>query len=299
MSHLKVRSGSDFHLEFFADAFNSQNISVVESTVNKIIPPLDTDHETVLVLSGDIATVRKSGILINFFKHLLPRFKHVIYVFGNHEHYHGNIHTTFPVFEDLLENHLSEDYSKLTLAGNTPVKVVIDSVTFLCGTLWTDYGGKDAEKVHKLIEAYITDHRAIKSLDGKGVTAKELIAIHTKTVKQFGKWMSKEDTSSFVVCTHHMPSFAAVDPQYMTDDQVTRTLNHAFASNLDDFILQYRPAFWTFGHTHTKFYGKIGNTQLICNPHGYPQEKNLLYGNFDKYNMFEVQKYDRRNRERH
>lgn len=300
MRYLKVRSVSDLHLEFFADSFNSTISSVNESALNRVIPPLDTDAETVLILSGDIATCRKSGILVNFFKLLLPRFKHVIYVFGNHEHYHGNLYSTLPIVEDLLQNNLGEDFSKLTLAGNQPVKVVVDSVTFLCGTLWTDYGGDDATNVHKLVEAYITDHRAIKNLEGKGVTAKELIAIHKKTVKQFGKWMNKQDTSSYVVCTHHMPSFSAVDPQYMTDDQVTRTLNHAFASNLDDFIQKYQPAFWTFGHTHTKYFGKIGNTQLICNPHGYPQEKSILYGNFDKYNMFEVQKqYDRRDRERH
>lgn len=300
MAFLKVRSVSDLHLEFFADSFLSSTNSVVESAVNRIIPPLDSDIDSVLVLSGDIATTRKSEILVNFFKVLLPRFKHIIYVLGNHEHYHGNLYSTLPIFEDILQNAFGEEFSKLTLAGNTATKVVIDGVTFLCGTLWTDYGGEESTKIHKLVEAYITDHRAIKNMENKGVTAVELIDIHKKTLKQFSKWMHNKDTSTYVICTHHMPSFLAVDPKYLTDDQVTRTLNHAFASNLDDFIKKFKPAFWTFGHTHTKFFGKIGNTQLICNPHGYPQEKNIVYGSFDKFNMFEVKKpHDRKDRKRH
>ena len=284
----KVREVSDLHLEFFADSFLAVDSSACVPIVDRLIPPLDSDADTVLILSGDIVTVRKAGILVNLFKVLIPRFKHIIYVFGNHEHYHGYLHSTFPVFEDLLQNALCEDYEKITMAGNEPVKKVIDGVTYLCGTLWTDCGGRSDIYAHNTIQSYITDHRAIKSLNHRGITALELIDIHEKTLKQFGKWMNKKDTSRFVICTHHLPSFQAVDAQYLTDDQVTRTLNHAFASNLDAFILKYKPAFWVFGHTHTKFFGKIGSSQLICNPNGYPGEKNIALGNFDKYNMFEV-----------
>lgn len=52
------------------------------------------------------------------------------------------------------------------------------------------------------------------------------------------------------------------------------TMNGAFTSNLDEFILDHpHVALWTHGHTHHTFDYAIGDTRIVCNPHGYPGEK--------------------------
>jgi hypothetical protein len=175
---------------------------------------------------------------------------------------------------------------KVTVAGNIPVKKKIGDITFLCGTLWTDYDKGNIE-THALVSRCISDHRTILNDDRTGVTPTQFAEIHNATVAKFGEWMEGQDNSKTVICTHHMPSFDAVDPQYLLDP-TTRRLNHAFATHLNDFILKYQPAMWTFGHTHTKFFSKIGETQLVCNPLGYPQENNLSRGRFITENVFSL-----------
>jgi hypothetical protein len=186
---------------------------------------------------------------------------------------------------DALAQSLPDNlFKKVTVVGNDPVEKKIGDVRFLCATLWTDYGPPE---VHAMINRYIRDHSTITNDDGSYVTPTQLSLVHHATVAKFGEWMEGQDNGKTVVCTHHMPSFQAVDPMYMTDP-TTRMLNHAFTSNLDDFILKHQPAIWTFGHTHTRYFGKIGNTQLVCNPLGYPQENNQRKGVYDSENLMSL-----------
>ena len=75
---------------------------------------------------------------------------------------------TYPTIVNALKDGLSEeDFNKITIAGNDPVKIKIEGVTFLCGTLWTDYGDSEinAEQIQKCISTYINDHKTIKNMD--------------------------------------------------------------------------------------------------------------------------------------
>lgn len=282
-----IREVSDLHLEFCYDQYDAPT-GLAAERLSTIIPHLPEDSETVLIVGGDLATARRVGRIGTFLRLVLPRFKHVIYVLGNHEHYNFVMDETLPtIWEEVSKDGMP---TNLTIAGNVPEKVEIDGVTFLCGTLWTNYGGADAEEVHALVKRHITDHKVIFTKDIHGthaVSPRELSLIHRKTLEQFAEWMEGADTSRTVICTHHMPSFTAVDPRFMMD-AISRVLNHAFASDLDDFILKYRPAVWTFGHTHARFFGKVGTTQLICNPFGYPNEGNLQSGVYDPMMRFDI-----------
>ena len=71
-----------------------------------------------------------------------------------------------------------------------------------------------------------------------------------------------------IVITHHAPSIKSVPKEYVSDP-----VTSAYASNLEDFILEHQPMYWIHGHIHTPCQYNIGETKVICNPHGYIDEK--------------------------
>ena len=71
---MKMRFMSDLHLEF--GPFE--------------IPTLDDDADTVLVLAGDVAPAKRPALYKDFIRDAVSRFKHVIWIQGNHEHYGGS-----------------------------------------------------------------------------------------------------------------------------------------------------------------------------------------------------------------
>lgn len=288
---LKIRSCSDLHLEFFYDTFDTPSRQASEK-LEEILPPLPDDANTVLIVAGDLATAKRARRFDSFFQLAGPRFRHIIFVLGNHEHYGSHLDESIMFIEDAAERVFGYPYDdKITIAGNEPVRVEIDGVVFLCGTLWTDYGVKAANgdhetmsTTHLMVARYITDHKVIMTDNGPA-TPTQLHQVFKRTVEKFGEWMQNRDNARTVVITHHMPSMQAVHPMYMSDE-TTRVLNHAFASDLDDFILQHQPAMWFFGHTHTQFDGMIGKTRLFCNPLGYPHERKGRP--YDTTQVFEV-----------
>lgn len=276
-----IREVSDLHLEHHYDLFDAPTPGALAKLL-EILPPLPEDSESVLVIGGDIATIRRVYRIITLLKMVIPRFKYVIYVLGNHEHYGVVMDDSMTILHEAIATHIGPT-ANLSVVGNNPAVINIDDYRFLCGTLWTDYGTHldDAREISSLISTYITDHKLITKPDGAPYYPCDLAKIHEATVAKFGEWMEGRDNSKTIVCTHHMPSFQAVHPMYAKGDRTTLLLNHAFASNLDDFILKHQPAAWTFGHTHTQYRGKIGKTQLFCNPLGYPKEGNARTGIYD------------------
>lgn len=285
-----IRQVSDLHLEHHYDTFDKLSPAVV-AKVEELIPSLPEDSESVMVIGGDIATIRKVERILTLLSVIIPRFKHVIYILGNHEHYGVAMDESFDILMKAIAENLSDEcIKKLTVAGNDPVNVTIDGIRFLCGTLWTDYG-KDMLKMDQIrmyVGLYITDHKVIRKSKGGVFSPQDLAEIHKATLEKFDEWLSAGDNRKTVVCTHHMPSFDAVHPKYATGDEVTRMLNHAFASDLNDFIKKHNPFAWTFGHTHTDYYKKLGNTLLVCNPHGYPKEGNAFSGVYTPFMRFEI-----------
>lgn len=269
---LMIRIVSDVHLEFHHDVFMIPNDRANEKLL-EILPKNPDDKDTVLIVAGDVASATQPQRIITFLGHVLPRFKHVIYVLGNHEHYRGNLTTTQGIITKVVADELGE-CSNLTIAGNNVEEVSIDGVRFLCATMWTDYGAATPNKdyIRKIISCYINDHKAISLAKG-AVQPDTLADIFAATVMEFGLRLSGKDNSKTVIVTHHMPSFSAVHPQYRSNDTVTKCLNHAFASDLDDFICEHKPAAWIFGHTHSAYHSNVGDTQIICNPRGYPLER--------------------------
>ncbi len=72
-----------------------------------------------------------------------------------------------------------------------------------------------------------------------------------------------------VVISHHLPHERSMNAQY-----ASAITNGAFISNLDElFDLPGSPDFWLHGHTHASANYKVGRTQVVCNPLGYPRDE--------------------------
>lgn len=248
----------------------------------------NTKGADVLILSGDICVAKdllerdsynirgendRSNKFHQFFEECCNNFPHVVYVMGNHEHYHGD----FALTESTLRTHFS--YLKnLHLLEKQTVK--IGDVTFIGGTLWTDMNKEDPHTLYS-IKGYMNDYRIIEDSaktvhyrdnDGNYQTRtgkfspERSVTEHKAMLKLIDDVCVGLPNEKIVVVGHHAPSKLSTKPKYQNDTM----MNGAYSSDLSEFILD-RPMIkvWTHGHTHDKFDYMIGSTRIVCNPRGY------------------------------
>jgi Icc-related predicted phosphoesterase len=297
---MKIALCSDLHLEF--GPIELQN----------------TNNADVLILGGDICTVAdiiegsldsfmagaKSKRIVDFFKNCSAQFPHVVYVMGNHEHYHGDFATSGNKIKSLLESNM---LSNVYLLEKESKK--IDDVTFVGGTLWTDMNN-DNEMTKFHVTRRMNDFQCVQNstrMVTRTVPLYELNPNYTPDGKNGGKYLQneagfhikigekkKQEPSSFspqdafddhkkmlqyiqsviegkfdekfVVVGHHAPSRLSTHPRYKHDT----LMNGAYSSSLDEYILEHpQIKLWTHGHTHDRFDYMVGSTRVVCNPRGY------------------------------
>lgn len=277
---MKIAVASDIHLEF--------------GPTDKIKNPGDVD---VLILSGDICVARdlmeyeplvsesmrfgKSDRYHEFFGNCVREFPHVIYVVGNHEHYHGDFkYTTSDLKKRLgyLKNLHILDKETFEL----------DDVVFVGGTLWTDMNKEDPLTLHG-IARMMNDFRCVdnsnrvvnyKTFDDPENPDKptfrtrparfcpeDAVEDHKKMLDYIKiVYDNTPPWKQVVVVGHHTPSHFSCHEKYKDDS----LMNGGYHSDLSEFILD-RPAIklWTHGHTHELFDYTIGDCRVVCNPRGY------------------------------
>ena len=268
---MKIKLVSDLHLEF----------SDINITNN--------DNCDVLILGGDIMVAADLHEHPNFdfnpydhgafadlgrkqqrvarFRDFLKRcsfqFPHVVYVMGNHEFYHGRFYDSIQHMRDECAKfpkiYLLEDDTK-----------VIDDVTFIGATLWTDMNKGDPLTMHA-IEGMMNDFRIIRNdkRSFAAMSARDVVSRHARTLQYFRSVLAEQHDRKFVVVGHHSPSFKSVHESYSTE----YLMNGGYHSDLSQFILDHpQIKLWTHGHTHHPFDYKIGETRIVCNPRGYENE---------------------------
>ena len=262
---MKITLASDLHLEFNAH------------------PSLDADAD-VLILSGDICVAdhltkseaspyfKFKTAYMNFFTECKEKFKHILYVPGNHEHYHGRFNDTV----DILKRELD---GLVTVLNNETVE--IDGVKFIGTTLWTDANKQNPITVAHM-HNYMNDYRVIQ-IFRKGVYRKlipnDTLCEHFAAVQFIDQ--ETKDHDNCVVLTHHGPTPMSIGPDFVDDYHG----NGGYVSNLFDFIYD-RPQIklWTHGHVHHHLEYKVNDTTVACNPGGYPREDT----GFDRSFLFEL-----------
>lgn len=265
---MKIALCSDLHLEF-----------------DDIILKNDENAE-LLILSGDIMIAEdlhnhpetSYGMYSNVnledlgrrqqtalrFRDFLSRcsfqFPHVIYIAGNHEFYHGRWNASL--------DHLREECNKFPNVYFLENELkVINDITFIGATLWTDCNKGDPLTLHALTDM-MNDYRIIRN-DEKGFTKlrpAQSMYRHHRTMSYFKNVLADRKDVKCVIVGHHTPSHQSVHEKYKKD----QLMNGGYHSDLSEFILDHpQIVLWTHGHTHEPFDYMIGETRIVCNPRGY------------------------------
>ena len=279
---MKVALTSDVHLEFgLLDLYNEQNANVLILS-GDILVEHDLDYRNDSLTELGFARQR-SETWHKFFDEVCERFPHVIYIAGNHEHYHGDYANTIPNLKKKLAHH-----QNLHILDKEVF--VLDDVTFIGGTLWTDMNKEDPITLLHMT-GMMNDFRCVqnsnqdvsfKTYDAEGkftgmssrasrFTPADAVVDHKEMVEYIrtvieGKWDQK-----FVVVGHHAPSKQSTHPRYK-DETI---MNGGYSSDLSEFIMDHpQIKLWTHGHTHEDFDYMVGSTRVVCNPRGYINYEN-------------------------
>jgi predicted phosphodiesterase len=273
---MKISICSDIHLEFGPIELKNK------------------DGADVLVLSGDICvshdlyrfdetakelgtSFAKSDAYHSFFQNCCKEFKHVVYVAGNHEHYHGDYATTLKNLKEnlgyLVNLHVLDKES-----------VILDDVPFFGGTLWTDMNKEDPVTLSH-IRGMMNDFRIVAN-SNKQVSYKTSVQVlqaefrtrdakfspedavedHKAYLTQLNVFLNTFGTQKVVVVGHHAPSKQSTHPRYAKEE----LMNGGYSSSLENLMLDNpNIKLWTHGHTHEDFDYMIGSTRIVCNPRGY------------------------------
>lgn len=289
---MKIAVCSDLHLEFGPISLDN------------------TEGAEVLILSGDICLAKelldhdpyglvphtRSAMFHTFFQECSARFPHVIYIAGNHEHYHGDYAKSLPNLKERLA------YLKNVHVLDKEVRAIGDTI-FIGGTLWTDMNKEDPNTLFA-IKGYMNDYKIIEDssevvhykvyhdkMKSVGMTDEEWVALppedrvyvefktrpakfspeksvedHKKMLEFIRTTIATNPFSKFVIVGHHAPCKMSTKPQYEKDVVV----NGAYSSDLSEFILDHpQIKVWTHGHTHDVYDYLVGTTRVVCNPRGY------------------------------
>ena len=294
---MKLAIASDLHLEF--------GPIVLENT----------EGADVLILSGDICVAadlqehddgmpnQKSKRIHDFFYTCCNNFPHVVYVVGNHEHYHYDFKYTITDLKKKLK------YLPNLQILDKETWTLHDEITFIGGTLWTDMNKEDPLTLAH-INGAMNDFRCVRNSnrmktynvplykknplwtedglngsqyfkDEKGnmeiiahkkkkepsrFSPEDAVKDHKKMLEFIHHVYQNKPNSKYVVVGHHAPSLISVHSKYKHDT----LMNGGYTSDLDEFI-ERRPniKLWTHGHMHDPCDYLIGDTRVVCNPRGY------------------------------
>jgi Icc-related predicted phosphoesterase len=224
-------------------------------------PAMTVPDADICVCAGDVlnkGVARAMGYLAEQVAPHMP----VVFVPGNHEFYKSSLVEGMHEARALRLPgvHLLDDSA-----------VVLDGVRFVGGTLWTDMelGGGRAWNVNAA-EGLMNDYKAIsyQKRPWQRLKAVDLVALHHETRRNIDMYLSVPFDGPTVVVTHHAPHPASIHERFTGS-----ALNAAYASDLTDLIERRKPDLWVHGHMHDAADYMVGDTRIVCNPAGYPDEK--------------------------
>jgi len=286
---MKLALMSDVHLEFGMLDFDDQPEADVLILSGDICTAVDFDTET------QSAFTHRGERYLEFFSNAAAKYKTVVYVMGNHEHYNGDYQHSAKWIKQALVN-----LPNVHLLDKELLQV--EDVTFIGGTLWTDMNGGDIS-THRHVSGCMNDFRIVgngtkqirvpeyeRDEDGtilyteedgyrkakesgfkfversKAFTTEDAVDDHKAMIEFIRLMIEGKFDQKFVVVGHHAPSKQSTKPQYQDDV----LMNGGYSSDLTSFIIDHpQIKVWTHGHTHDEFEYKVGETTVVCNPRGY------------------------------
>lgn len=249
---MKLALASDIHLEMA----NQRSL---------VLPP-DID---VLVLAGDI---HKGTQAITWAAQLLRDGLTIIQVAGNHEHWKGEYHRTLDRMREEARKH-----DGLHFLENNYVDV--DGWRFVGATAWTSFTlGGSVFLNQQQAQMAMNDYREIKWFTGstwRKLLPRDIVPMNSRSRDFiFGAIADRQKT---IVVTHHAPTELSVAAHFRGE-----ALNHCYANEWANDILDRGPRYWLHGHMHDPVDYELGDTRVVANPIGYPgQYADTTYRIFD------------------
>lgn len=203
----------------------------------------------------------------------------VIFTPGNHDYYHSSILGS----DARMERDAAG--SDLDIRFLNPGVTTVGCCRVVAATLWTDYRlrrpGGDNWLERDACEWAMNDHERVVWDDDspRRLRADDLAGLHLRHREFVADVLSRSHDGPTAVMTHHAPSEMS-----MRHRGRERLVDHAYASNLEELILDHAPAVWIHGHTHNSEDYAIGDTRIWSNPRGYRGENQR----FDPLKVFRI-----------
>lgn len=249
---------SDFHFETGSSTLLPQKPSKVDAIL--MADDLSYAHE--------ILEITKS--YINHYD--LP----IIFVAGNHEfYYEKSMPDAIHEMEMAELASQSEEWKQRFYFLNRKA-VVFGDTRIIGATLWTDLelaADNPEDKIWRLNETNaLRDFHAIQYSEDKIFRPNDMLKLFYADHAYIEEQLMVPFHGKTVVLTHHLPH-----PSCVAQDFKDNKFNYLFASSEKAFgqlfLSETAPHLWVHGHTHTALDTKVGNTRIVCNPHGYGHER--------------------------
>lgn len=214
----------------------------------------NSNQAEVLILAGDVweyATIHNHKRFIDYISN---EYELVLLVEGNHEWYNYNIRSTFNI-EAFFPNNV-------VLLKNNVFKH--KDVSFYGGSMWCnprEFQVMDEFVIRNAVNCFKKINSGSRNLNFDDVQEfydEFMEGLYTFDIVTQGKK---------VVVSHFAPSMKSVSPLYKNS-----STNQFFCNNIDDFLASSGINFYIHGHVHSRHDYMIGNTNVLCNPHGYKGE---------------------------
>jgi predicted MPP superfamily phosphohydrolase len=258
---MKINVISDLHLDFSDLTLPGGDVLILSGDICEARHLKKDMYNRDMVLLEHERKDQRPDRYYRFFEEECSKYREVVMVMGNHEHYGFNYQKTYPHIASQLPDNV-------TLLENQTH--TIDDVTFVGCTLWTDMNQSDPLTMFHM-KSSMNDYRQVTMFNEvKNVyhrlTPEKTVEDHYKSKQFIEETVKDKFDKKFVVVTHHAPSKSSIKPQYAEN----HLMNGAYSSDLSKFILENpQIKLWTHGHTHDTFDYMIGSTRIVCNPRGY------------------------------
>ena len=258
---MKINVISDLHLDFSDLALPGGDVLILSGDICEARHLKRDMYNKDMVLLEHERKDQRPDRYYRFFEEECSKYREVVMVMGNHEHYGFNYQKTYA--------HIAANLpANVTLLENQTH--TIDDVTFVGATLWTDMNQADGLTMWHVGRSMndfkqVTMFNEVKNVYHR-LTPEKVMEDHYRSRKFIQETVKDKVDQKFVVVTHHAPSKASTKPQYQNDT----LMNGAYSSDLSELILDNpQIKLWTHGHTHDVFDYMIGSTRIVCNPRGY------------------------------
>jgi predicted phosphodiesterase len=214
-----------------------------------LIRELEPTGVEVLVLAGDITMARDYANLESVFKPLAKKYRHILYVPGNHEYYKSS------------PTEVARNLARLTKALPAVVIPENDTVTiagqrFIAGTMWFR-----ADPTADPSKRFMNDFSLIRDFEPW---------VYEQNAA-FEKVLTTEVRADDVVVTHHLPAIESVPARFARS-----AINAFFVCDMAPRVRERQPKLWIHGHSHDRCDYLLGKTRVVANPLGYPNEVKSL-----------------------